>query len=294
MKRRYLQAIACLGICVSPVFGCSSFEARSFWAFDLGAPTATAAPLTEIRDRGYLIVAVKDNLRPLGFRDESGELRGFEIDIARRLAAELLGNPEAILVVPVANADRLDWVMADEVDLAIAHLTQTPSRARVVSFSRPYYFDGTALITRNPDLRALSDVGNQAIAVLSGSSAIAQLRYRLPNATLLAADSYRDALAQLEGGEAAAFAGDRSVLAGWVQEYPQYRLLPEILSVAPLAIAMPKGLQYGTLRQEVDAAIVRWRSEGWLAERAAYWGLGEPAIEAGDRSDAEQISVGVR
>ncbi|MEM6592000.1 MAG: transporter substrate-binding domain-containing protein, partial [Cyanobacteria bacterium P01_C01_bin.73] len=48
---------------------------------------AAAAELEQIEQRGYLIVAVKDNWRPLGFRDEAGELAGLEIDIAKALAA---------------------------------------------------------------------------------------------------------------------------------------------------------------------------------------------------------------
>ncbi|MGL5192033.1 MAG: transporter substrate-binding domain-containing protein, partial [Chroococcales cyanobacterium] len=52
-----------------------------------------AAELAEIQQRGQLIVAVKDNVRPMGFRAGNGNLQGFEIDIARRLAQELLGSP---------------------------------------------------------------------------------------------------------------------------------------------------------------------------------------------------------
>ena len=43
-----------------------------------------SAELDQIKQRGKLIIAVKDNLRPLGFRDASGDLQGLEIDIAKR------------------------------------------------------------------------------------------------------------------------------------------------------------------------------------------------------------------
>ncbi|HAJ63808.1 MAG TPA: ABC transporter substrate-binding protein, partial [Cyanobacteria bacterium UBA8543] len=74
-------------------------------------------------------------------------------------------------------------------------------------------------------------------------------------------------------GGANAFAADQSVLAGWVQEYPQYRLLPVKLSTEALCIVMPKGLQYTNLQDRVNQAIARWQASGWLAERAAAWGL---------------------
>ena len=102
----------------------------SFFAFALPL-SARAAELSEIRDRGYLTVGVKDNRAPLGFTDDGGELAGFEIDIARRLAAELLGNDTAVKLVPVANVDRLNAVIDDDVDIAIAALTITPARRRI-------------------------------------------------------------------------------------------------------------------------------------------------------------------
>ncbi|NJR65773.1 MAG: transporter substrate-binding domain-containing protein [Leptolyngbyaceae cyanobacterium CRU_2_3] len=58
---------------------------------------APAADLEAIVQRGYLVVGVKDNLRPLAFKGTQGQLEGLEIDLARHLAAELLGNSEAIV-----------------------------------------------------------------------------------------------------------------------------------------------------------------------------------------------------
>jgi polar amino acid transport system substrate-binding protein len=86
-------------------------------------------------------------------------------------------------------------------------------------------------------------------------------------------DSYEQARSLLENGGADAFAADKSVLAGWVQEYPQYKMLPEQLSAEALCIVMPKGLQYTKLQERVNEAIARWQASGWLAERAAAWGL---------------------
>ncbi|MBP0001810.1 MAG: transporter substrate-binding domain-containing protein [Cyanobacteria bacterium SID2] len=232
-----------------------------------------AAPLPEILDRGHLVVAVKDNLRPLGFRDEAGQLQGLEIDIARQLAWEILGDADAVVFEPVSNLDRLSVVIEDEVDIAIARVTQTRSRERLVHFSLPYYLDGTAIVTRHPEVRQLSDLNRLRIAVLEGSSTVPVIRYTIPTAQFVAVADYQEALATLEADRADAFAADLSVLTGWVQEYPHYTLLSETLSTEPLCVVMPKGLQYDELRRQVNAAIARWRADGWLAERAAYWGL---------------------
>lgn len=231
------------------------------------------AELEEIEERGYVIVGVKDNVRPLGFRDETGRLVGFEIDLARQLALDLLGSAEAVELQPLMNQERVPQLLADEVDVLIARLSVTTPRMRVVDFSSPYYLDGTALVTQQPLVADVGDLSGQRVAVLHRSSTIDVVRSRLPGVTLVGVESYQAALEALETGTAAAFAADVSMLSGWVQEYPQYRILPTLLSAEALAIAFPRGLQHQDLRIRVNAIVEGWAANGWLQERMEYWGL---------------------
>ena len=230
------------------------------------------AELEQIQRRGKLIVAVKDNLRPLGFYDEEGNLQGLEIEIGRRLAQELLGSPEAVTFVPVTNQERLNVVLEGKVDLAIARVTFTPSRARLVHLSHYYYLDGTGLITKNPEVQTWEDLEGKKIALLNNSSTVDIMQNALPQAQLVGVNSYQEGYELLEAGIVDGFAADNTILAGWVQEYPAYRLLPDSISAAPLCVIMPKGLQYLSLRKKVNRAIARWRDR-WLPERIRYWGL---------------------
>lgn len=235
--------------------------------------SVVAREWSEIESRGELKVAVKNNLRPLGFTNQDGNLVGLEIDIARKLAEELLEDKEALKFVPVDNQERLQVILKDRVDIVIARVAVTTSRSRIVDFSPYYYLDGTGIVTKNPEIKNLDGLASDRIAVLKNSATIAVVRNRLPNATLIGADSYQEALKLLETDRAAAFAGDRSVLTGWIQEYPAYNLLPERLSGAALAVVMPKGLQYRELRSKVNQAIAEWKESGWLESRIKYWGL---------------------
>jgi polar amino acid transport system substrate-binding protein len=236
-----------------------------------------AAELSDIRQRGYLVVGVKDNLRPLGFRGENGELQGLEIDLARWLAEQLLGNADAVVLQPLTNQDRLSALLEDDVDLVIAALSMTVSRSRLVDFSTPYYLDGTALISRNA-FRSVADLRQQSIAVLRGSDAIAVVRSYLPSAQLVGVESYEQAKAMLDTNQVAAFAGDASVLTGWIQQYPDYYLMPQMLSTEALAVAMPRGRQYTELRQQVNQAIQQWQRAGTLENRILDWGLPETGV----------------
>lgn len=239
----------------------------------LTAPSVVSKDLKTIQAQGKLTVAVKDNLPPLGFRAEDGQLQGLEIEIARRLAQELVGKPDGLVLKPVLNQDRLSTVINGEADLAIAKVTATPLRERVVAFSIPYYNDGTALITKDPTIQQLTDLADRAIVVLNNSSTIEIIRNRLPNARLIGAVSYQAAQAALERGDASAFAADASVLSGLVQQNSQYRMLTPTLSVEPLCIVLPKGVQYNELRQRVNELLAKWQAEGWLKARVAYWRL---------------------
>lgn len=258
--------------------GLQQVLARGIGLYLLGAQFTVplyswAADLETIVQRGQLIVAVKDNLQPLGFQGANGTLQGLEIDIARRLAQELLGKSGLVVFKPVNNQDRLAVVLKGQVDITIARVTATPSRSRVVSFSTPYYLDGTALITNVPAIQSFSDLTNQTIAVLNDSSTVATLRYRLPQTKLIGVNSYSEGKALLASGKVAAFASDASVLSSWAREFPTDRLLPLRLSAEPLCIVLPKGVQYDELRRQVDQALDRWKAEGWLQQRAIYWGL---------------------
>ena len=228
---------------------------------------------SEIESEGELKVAVKDNLRPLGFVGETGDLEGLEIDIAIKLAAELLGDDAIVELLPVDNVERLQVVLDDEVDIAIARVTVTTPRSRIVDFSPYYYLDGTSIVTRNNQIEDTKSLELRRIAVLNNSATIAVIRNKISRANLIGVDSYQAALELMETNQADGFAGDRSVLTGLVQEYPNYRLLPERLSGAALAVVMPKGLQYKELRLKVNRAIASWRESGWLEERIEYWGL---------------------
>ena len=232
-----------------------------------------AADLETIRDRGHLIVAVREGSRPLSFRDREDCLAGLEIDIARGLAAKIFGRPDAVEWVVVPNQDRLTAVLDDRADVAIAGITLTPGRQRLVSFSPPYYLDGTGLLVRDPRFQSLQDLQRARLGILQGSSAVAVVRHLLPLASLTPVDSYQDAFDRLSTGQIDGFAGDATVLTGWQQDHSDYRLVPSLLSAEPLAIALPKGTQYTDLRSLVNQTVNTWHHSGWLEDRVTFWGL---------------------
>ncbi len=232
-----------------------------------------ATPLEDIQERGTIQIAVKENVRPLAFRDSAGNLQGLEIDIARRLAKELMGSDAQVELIPVKNQERLDLLLQGDIDLVIAQLGLNASRQRLVDFSHYYYLDGLGFVTKQANLAEAHQVTTQRIAVLNSSEAIAAVQAYFPATTLVAVNSYQEALASLENNQADLFVGDHSVLTGWTQDYPEYRLLPAWLEGNALAIAIPKGDQHQSLYNEIQTIMAEWRESGWLQDRINYWGL---------------------
>ena len=240
---------------------------------------ANARPWEDIVNSGILRVGVKDNLPPLAWQsgDDAGNpdaWEGFEIEIARELADRLLGDADAVAFVPLQNHDRLDAVIDDRVDLAIAQIGITVDRLRLVSMTEPYYLDGTTVVVpADSELESTLDLQEEAIAVLAGSTAVATLNARFQDLTLVSVSSYREGGGALQSERIDGFAADASVMAGWVAENPDYRLLTPLLSGSGLAIALPKGNQYSELRRQVHREMRELSESGWFEERAAEWRL---------------------
>jgi polar amino acid transport system substrate-binding protein len=235
-----------------------------------------AATLTEIEQRGHLIVGVKENLPPLGFRDAGGNLQGFEIDLAKRLAQTLFpkqASDRILVLKPLGNEERLNAVASGAVDMAIADITLTDNRMRLVSFSEPYYRSGTGLLSKNPQWNTLQSLYRQSVAVLVPSITLAYLRPRLPKANLVGVVSYAEARKRLDGAQVQAIAGDQIVLSTLAHQNPQYLFSPTKLTVQPLAIALPKGVQYDPLQQWVNRNLQSWQRQGWLETQRKRWAL---------------------
>ena len=233
------------------------------------AVTPEINTLDKIKKRGKLIIGIKDNLPPLGFRDRNGNLSGLEIDIARELAKELNFPVE---LVPLKNRDRLIALQNNQVDLAIAQITVTNNRSRLVDFSLPYYTDSTITIAKRGTTSQELNFP-VAIGVLKNSAAIAVIQSQFPKAAIIGANSYQDGLNALQLGKVKAFVSDRTSLTQWLTDHPDFEIIGKPLAVHSLAIALPRGLQHLDLRDRVFDIVEKWRKNNWLKERATYWGL---------------------
>lgn len=101
--------------------------------------TAFADQLDKVMQRGKLIVGVKNDYIPFGFLDDKGELKGFEVDLAKFVAKKLFGRDDAIEMVAVVASNRIEFLNAGRIDVIFATLGKNADRAKVIDFTEEYY-----------------------------------------------------------------------------------------------------------------------------------------------------------
>jgi len=271
---------------LAPVLGGLVLALSACTALQGGPPAREASPapsrLAAILERGELRVATSADLPPLNMRDRAGRVTGFEIDLVRALADAMHLE---VRIVETPFPDLLPTLERGEVDLVISGLTMTPERNARVAFAGPYFISGTSLVTRDlepeqvRDLPSL-DASGLTFAALAGSTSADFVREELPEAELVLARSYDEAIGQLLAGEVDAVVADflRCKLAEWRHADAGLRALSTPFTTEPLGIALPAddplllNLVENYLRTlektgELTLLKARWLFDGaWLDE----------------------------
>ena len=98
---------------------------------------AAAGKLEDVIARGKLVVGTGTGNPPWHFRDEKGEMAGFDVDIAKIVAKGVFGDDTKIEFVNQASDARVPNIVTDKVDLTCQFMTVTAERAQQVNFIDP-------------------------------------------------------------------------------------------------------------------------------------------------------------
>ena len=203
------------------------------------ASAAAADSLQDIRDRGSIRIGVSPGAAPLGFYNERNEPVGYDIDMAHRFAAALGVSPE---FVNVYGDSRVTMLVSGQLDIVIANMTATETRAKSVDFSIPYLRTGLRIIVREDSgIESFSELNNHKIVVGRGSSGEVFLREALPDADLIYTDSFSpNGVLLLRQGRVAAAIEDNSIIDYLAARNPEYRILPDLYFSGPIAMGIAK------------------------------------------------------
>jgi len=192
-------------------------------ALSLTQAASAAGKLQEVLSRGKLVVGTGSTNPPWHFRDENGELVGFDIDVAKIIARGLFDDDTKIEFVNQASDARIPNIVTDKVDIACQFITVTAARAQQVAFTVPYYREGVSLMMvaggKYPDYAALKAAGNAVtVSVLQNVFAEGMVHAALPEAKVDQFESVDLMYQALNSGRADAAATDTSSLAYYMKQ----------------------------------------------------------------------------
>ncbi len=99
----------------------------------------------KVMKRGKVVVGVKADYKPWGYRSTSGELIGMEIDMAKDVAAAMNVDLE---LVPVQSSNRMQFLEQGKIDMMIATMSDRVDRRKIVGITQPnYYTSGTNIMS---------------------------------------------------------------------------------------------------------------------------------------------------
>lgn len=152
--------------------------------------------LDKVVDNEVLKVAILPDNPPWSVVDKNNEFKGYDVDIAKRLAESLGVELE---IVTAEGANRLPLVESGKVDVVISSFTITDDRAKSIHFTEPYASAGSLpLFKVNNPIESLDDLAGKKVAVARGSTNDAILSEYFPAAEAVRFDSIADAFQALK------------------------------------------------------------------------------------------------
>ena len=197
----------------------------SLAAKEAAAQSAPDSLLRTVLDRGRLLVGTGSTNAPWHFENEQGQLVGMDIAMARILAKGLFDDEDAIEFVQQDPAARIPNIATNKVDIVVQFMTITPGRAQLVAFTRPYYVEGIALLTRpDAEMKTYEELqsGGSAtrVSILQNVDAETNVHLVLPESQVLLIDTQANVLQALESRRADAAAVDLSTVRWLVKQQP--------------------------------------------------------------------------
>lgn len=210
---------------------------------------------------------------PWAMKDKNGELIGFEIDVARRLANDMGVKAE---FVPTQWSGIIPALITGKFDIIVGGMGVTPNRNLKVNFSIPYDHTGMSIVADRElasGFDSLDDFNNSNITLVvrMGSTSAAAVKKYMPKANLLQFDDESQAVQELLNGKAHAFISSAPLPGFQALKYPERLFLPlkENFTKEPIAFAIRKGDfdSYNYLNNWITVVT----AEGWIEERKHYW-----------------------
>jgi glutamate transport system substrate-binding protein len=195
----------------------SLFEVASDVTLE-GSPT-----FDKMKKADKVVIGVKEDQPGLGFLDAgTGERSGFDIEIARWVAASLGFSADKIDYKAIPSANRESAIVNGDVDYYVGTYSITDKRKDQVGFAGPYFVTGQGLLVEadNSDIKSEDDLAGKTVCSATGSTPIQNIKDNFPDTKTTEFDTYSQCVDALKDGQVDAVTTDQAILIGYAAQEP--------------------------------------------------------------------------
>ncbi|TXS39621.1 glutamate ABC transporter substrate-binding protein [Streptomyces sp. OR43] len=256
-------------------------EALPVYQVDTSFSLPDSRTWRQAKKRGYLRVGAKEDQPYLGEKDPAtGVYSGFDIEIARMMAASLGFDPKTIRFKTIASANRETALQNGQIDYYVGTYTINDMRKKLVGFAGPYYMAGQGLLVRTDedDIHGPQDLAGKTVCSAAGSTPYQRIAADYPKAKLVAYDTYSICVDNLLTYQVDVVTTDDAILLGFAAKAPEeMKVVGKPFSEEPYGIGVPRS--DNALRFALDDALEANEKNGnWKKAFEATLGLsGAPA-----------------
>lgn len=201
--------------------------------------------VTRAKQSNTITWGVKADTKLFGLMDvKNGQIKGFEVDLAKAMTKQILGPKGKADFVQVTSSTRMPLLKNGNIDAIMATMTITPEREKQVDFTRSYFDAGQSLLVKKgSSVKNVKDLDKKGATVLGvvGSNSVQNVAKFAPKAKVLQLSDYAQAMTALRSGQGEALTTDNGILAGMAVENPGYVLVGGSFTKEPYGIAVNKG-----------------------------------------------------
>lgn len=232
-----------------------------------GCAKADPATLVGRAQSGRLTIGIRFDQPGLAERTVDGRFVGFDVDVAKYVAARLGVKPAGITWREANSSSRETDLTSGTVDLVVATYSITDQRKQLVAFAGPYFVTGQDLLVRKFDttISGPSSLDGHRLCSVTGSTSAQKVQNDFAQAVqLVEYPRYSDCVTALLAGQVDAVTTDAVILAGYVKQNPELlKLVGKPFSIEHYGIGLRNGDTAG--RTALDDAIQQMISTGaWL------------------------------
>ena len=275
MRRRWLAGLFVAALVV----------AAGLWLLLRVLPEPIDPTWERIMETGVLRVCTDPSWLPFEFIDQNtAQIEGFDVDLARLLAERLIPGADSDPVVAAQPAVRAailsvgfdslyDALLAGRCDAVLSALPYEPARTQDVVYSVAYFNAGLALLTRvdESDIEVLDDLAERVVGVEWGFVPEGNSRQRdlMRNLSLRRYETAADALRALHAGEVEAAIVDRMTALAYIRDCDGLQFVGEPLYDVNYVIPLRPGSF--RLLEEINRVLLEMREDGTLERLQEKW-----------------------